>query len=93
MPTSGERAHFENLLLRTGGPAEAEWFAAGAMSDARRVHRLGNLYIFDYGDTPIETKEQEFSMLPSDLEESNKDNRCLLAANKRQYRFPADVTL
>ena len=80
VPTSGDRAHIDGMLLAyrpelTGD----EW----KHTDARRVHRIGNLMIYDYrGDTTIETYTEELNR--SRPEQGNR-NGILLADNKRKY--------
>ncbi len=81
--TSGDRAHIGNLLVAYR-PDLVDLFGKDEwLTDARRVHRIGALFIFDYGDTPIETIESPIQRPPREL-----DNESLLADNLRRYQQP-----
>lgn len=83
VPTSGDRAHIDDLML-VYRPDNDEWWRLGAGTDANRVHKLGNLYIFDYGDTPLETKETETKL--NFKRDRKRDAAELLAENKREWQ-------
>lgn len=87
MPTSGERAHVGNLLITYGRGGSIEDFVSGKLgTDARRIHKIGELWIYDYGETPIETYESPFKAY--DPRPSSHDEKALLADNKRTYPQP-----
>lgn len=80
VPTSADRAHIDGLLLAYRPELKGEEWKR---TDARRVHKIGNLMIYDYrGDTVVETYTEKLSRPRPDQGERNA---ILLAENKRKY--------
>ena len=83
VPTSGDRAHIGRLLLCYRPEHETPFDNEHFLSDARHVHRIGDLYVFDYGDTPVETLHMQYARPPHDIGSDD-----LLKENERMYRRP-----
>lgn len=82
VPTSGNRAHIGNLVIRVRDPKlTIADFGRGWSTDARKVIIIGDLMVFDYGETPIQVLTPEFRPAPRDLGPYDD----LLAENKRHY--------
>ena len=80
VPTSGERAHIGNLVLKIGR-LDPSKFGREWLTDARKVYIIGELTVFDYGDTPFAVIEQTELEPPRDL----GDHDDLLRENIRQF--------
>ena len=83
MPTSHDRAHLGNLVIKYAPEWRDQKFGDKWMTDARRVYRIGDLYVFDYGDTPFELYDPPFKMNPKDLTD---DLAPLLSDNRRRHK-------
>lgn len=86
VPTSAERAHIGNLTLHCRAAADVRGFGLSWDTDARRVYVIGDLWVFDYGDTPFRVLVPQHSFPPRDL----GDMQPLLEENLREYGLPGD---
>ena len=86
MPTSGERAHIGKLLLQyrpNTTRVDLEGFDKGWSTDANRIYVIGDLWIFDYGETPVVTMVPQIG---SGLHKYyDPDHTALLRENERDY--------
>ena len=83
IPTSGDRAHIGNLLVTYRPETKPENFENGPLAwstDARKIYRIGDLYIYDYGETPFEILTPKYVPEPNVI---NSDG--LLSENKKKY--------
>lgn len=54
VPVSGDRAHLGNVTIAYRPDAKTAGFDTLWSTDAKRVYVIDGLWIFDYGDKPIE---------------------------------------
>lgn len=85
VPTSHTRAHIGNLTLQHRPHAEAYGFGLSWTTDARRVVVIGDLWIFDYGNTPIKVLDPPNPPPPRDITDHHA---ALLKENLREYGWP-----
>lgn len=84
MPTSADRAHIGNLVLQYRPGTTTRYlqdFDSTWLTDARRIYVIGDLFVFDYGDTRFTVLEPEVKMPPQEL----GDHALLLRENVRDY--------
>lgn len=75
VPTSGERAHIGNLLVvyNRDTPTTLERFKSGTLNtDARRIYVIGNLWVYDYADTPCVFIDPPWKDDPKDMVAGNE---------------------
>ena len=89
VPTSGSRAHIGNLLVTYRPGHSLAEFQGRIATDARHVIKIGDLWVYDYGDTLVESYHPEVMAYdPRDNSKETKRNAELLADNKRTYPQP-----
>lgn len=54
VPVSGDRAHLGNVTIAYRPDAKTTGFGTAWSTDAKRVYVIGGLWVFDYGDEPIQ---------------------------------------
>ena len=86
VPASADRAHIGNLLCVYFPPGTAPDMSGGQITDARRIHVIGDLWVFDYGETPFATHESRIKTHPPRTELGL--DAALLADNIRRYGKP-----
>lgn len=79
MPTSGDRVHIGNLVVAYRPGQSADGFGERWGTDARKVYVIGDLWVFDYGDTPATIHTPRRQPEPLNL----GDHADLLAENTR----------
>lgn len=93
VPTSGYRAHIDNMLLvyrkDSSANLEIDKFQKpdGWATDANRIFVIGDLYIFDYGDNEVVTLESiGCGAEVKDRSFERMRHEALLKENQRQFR-------
>ena len=89
VPTSGRRAHIGKLVLqyRQGTQqSDIDGFDTKWLTDARRIYVIGDLWVFDYGDTPCITLTPEWDIASALHKNYKADHSALLRENIEDYR-------